>query len=615
MRDLGIKVHTALALGVPNLSRVLAYRLALRLGIHPVQRLRAARPEGPFFRPPETLGRDGPAPTRWVNDAWYFGWLRVPLEGRPPHWHRNPFTDTDVDGMDQPWWRIPDFGSGGGDIKAVWEPSRFDWVLAHALRARAGDGQAVDRLNAWLADWCHGNPPYSGPNWKCGQEAAIRVLHLAVTAILLQQWSSPEHGLLELVRVHLTRIAPTMQYAIAQDNNHGTSEAAALFVGGSWLQRVSDNRQAAKWARTGRRWLENRAQRLVAKDGSFSQYSVNYHRLLLETLSVAELWRRRIEVPRFSPTFTARCQAATHWMYAFTDAQSGDAPNLGANDGAHLLPIGAASYCDYRPAVQLAAALFLDSAAYPEGAWNETLRALEIPVPEGRMPTTRTQYFDKGGYALLCLSEARAYFRYPRYRFRPSHADALHLDLWLGSANVLRDGGSYSYAAEGRWYDYFSGTASHNTVQFDDRDQMPRLGRFLYGAWLETSYLSPPRQEGEGQAFSAAYRDWTGAEHRREVVLAPTRLEVTDRVSGFRRKAVLRWRLAPGKWQYSNGAWRCGALALRVHADMPLTRMELVEGWESRYYLKCDPLPVLEAESADEGCFHTELTWCDEREG
>ncbi|MCK7461449.1 MAG: hypothetical protein MZU84_04970 [Sphingobacterium sp.] len=67
----------------------------------------------------------------------------------------------------------------------------------------------------------------------------------------------------------------------AQDNNHGTSEAAGLFIGGSWLATVDRNRynQAQGYAEKGRKWLEERVKKLVAADGSFSQHSVNYHRV------------------------------------------------------------------------------------------------------------------------------------------------------------------------------------------------------------------------------------------------------------------------------------------------------------------------------------------------
>src|SRR5690606_3787232 len=104
----------------------------------------------------------------------------------------------------------------------------------------------LDRLNAWLADWLAANPPYRGPNWKCGQESSLRLLHLAAAAIVLDQSGRPLPGLLDLVALSLRRIAPTRAYAIAQNNNHGTSEAAALFVGGSWLA-AAGRAEGARW--------------------------------------------------------------------------------------------------------------------------------------------------------------------------------------------------------------------------------------------------------------------------------------------------------------------------------------------------------------------------------
>ncbi len=208
------------------------------------------------------------------------------------------------------------------------------------------------------------NPPYKGPDWKCGQEASIRVMHLALAAILLQQVTAPPAALLDLLRIHLRRIVPTIRYAIAQDNNHGTSEAAALFIGGSWL-RAHGEPDAVTWMRLGRKWLENRAKHLIGEDGSFSQYSLNYHRVMLDTFSLAELWRRQLSLVEFSARWYSRASAATHWLHAFIDPATGDGPNLGANDGARLLPLTQTDYRDYRPAVQLAMALFTDTNAYP----------------------------------------------------------------------------------------------------------------------------------------------------------------------------------------------------------------------------------------------------------
>lgn len=191
---------------------------------------------------------------------------------------------------------------------------------------------------------------------------------------------------------------------------------------------------------------------------------------------------------------------------------------------------------------------------------------------------------------------AFALLRYPRFRFRPSQADALHLDLWLAGANHLRDAGSYGYNAGDEALAYFSGTASHNTVQFDDRDQMPRLGRFLFGDWLEAEAVRPVTETPEAVTAAAGYTDRQGASHQRRVWLSAAGLRVEDRVTGFARRAVLRWRLAPGDWRLEGTTVRRGDVTLSVTASVPIARMELVQGWESRYYLQREAVPVLEVE-------------------
>lgn len=620
MSGLATKARTALALGLPNLWRVLVYRLGVKLGVNPVRRLQARIPAGAFFsaNTPSPLAREGggggaerpppllpPAATHWWNRQDYFGWFQIEDAGIP-HWHRNPFTGIDAAQRLRPWWQIPDFDATLGDIKTVWEASRFDWVLTFAQHACQGDPEALTRLNAWLADWVHANPPYCGPNWKCGQEASIRVLHLAMAALLLDQHRQPMPALRGLIQAHLMRIAPTIQYAIAQDNNHGTSEAAALFIGGSWLAALGE-RTGDRWAQSGRRWLENRARRLIEADGSFSQYSVNYHRLMLDTYSMVELWRRRLGLPAFSPPLNQRLQAATHWLYQLTQPDTGDAPNLGANDGARLLPLSDTDYRDYRPAVQLAMALFADRYAYAgAGSWNWPLRWLNFPVPAAPAAPVGSVQFDEGGYSILRRGRAFALLRFPRFRFRPSQADALHVDLWVGGENLLRDAGTYSYAAGDDVTRYFGGTVGHNTVQFDDRDPMPRLSRFLFGDWLQAESVIPVHESVDGVTAAAGYTDGRGASHHRQIELSDHGLRVTDDVADFVHKAVLRWRLSPGDWRLEGDTVRRGDHRLRVTASVPIQRCLLTSGWESRYYLQKESVPVLEVEIQQPGRFLTE---------
>ncbi|MCK0512717.1 heparinase II/III family protein [Aromatoleum buckelii] len=607
--SLATQARTALALGVPNLARAFSYRLRVKSGLTSARRLRGEAPCGPFFAVPSSVARDLPLPETWQTHARLFSYWPIAVSDAPPDWHCNLLTGKRIAAPEREWWRIPDFDPAVGDIKLIWEASRFDWVIAHAQRLRGGDAAAVARLNDWLEDWCRCNPPYCGPNWKCGQEASIRVMHLAMATVLLGQSEAPLPSLLELVRLHLQRIEPTIAYAVSQDNNHGTSEAAALFIGGSWLARNGLG-DGVRWEALGRKWLENRAARLIGDDGSFSQYSVTYHRVMLDTFCMVEVWRRRAGLPAFSERWRARTHAATRWLRTLVRVENGDAPNVGANDGARLLQLTDTDYRDFRPSVQLAAALFEDGCAYAEdGPWNLPLRWLGVEVPTRMLDTLWSNAFDEGGFAVLHNSDAMALLRYPRFRYRPSQADALHLDLWLGKRNLLRDAGTYSYNTEAQWLNYFPGTAGHNTVQFDDRDQMPRLSRFLFGDWLKTRERDTVTDDGTTVAFGAAYRDCKGAYHRRRVSLRENWLRVEDRVEGFARKAVLRWRLEPGDWWIEGNTVRNGKHYLRVEAGEGLVRFALVTGWESRYYLEKTEVPVLEVEVNRAGTLISEYCW------
>ena len=617
MKSFWVKAQTAWGLGVGNIARAVGYRLGVQLGLNPVRRLQAVTPQGPFFCPAQCEGGATLSGVPgWQSQALLFSHWPFRLADSPPDWLANPFNGQRVAAPGRDWWQIPDFDPSVGDIKLIWELSRMDWVLAFAQRVQQGDRAALDGLNAWLADWCAQNSPYKGPNWKCGQEASIRVMHLAMAALILGQVRMAAPGLRDLVRLHLQRIAPTVQYAMAQDNNHGSSEAAALFMGGSWLVAVGVP-EGETWARMGRRWLEDRAARLIGRQGSFSQYSLNYHRVMLDTFCMAEVWRRHLELPAFSVGWQSRALAATEWLRHMVNPFNGDGPNVGANDGARLLQLTDTPYRDHRPSVALAMALFAGQRAYAQsGPWDHALQWLGVAVPLAVSPPPQSYVADDGGFAVLRCGRAMAMMRYPRFRFRPSQADALHLDLWLGPDNLLRDAGTYSYNTDPQWINYFCGTASHNTVQFDDRDQMPRLSRFLFGDWLKADGVQTLPGSAETTQFAAGYRVGRGARHHRAVSLQAGGLQVVDQVQGFTTKAVLRWRLQPGDWHLVRSPQGLqlvlgseGVVTIGVSATVPVLRCELVQGWESRHYLEKTPVPVLEIEVQQSCTLTTEVHW------
>ena len=548
-------------LGPGSVAHVLAYRLASRCGVYrlilPVQRW---QPDGVFFNTPlkKSLGIDSQSrksilekTDRLLNgELEYFSCFRKKV-GSPPDWVLDPFTG--VSTKNETHWSGLD-AFAGGDIKIIWEASRFEWapLMAQAWQLTA-DHRYLLAVENWFQDWTLHNPVNKGLNWKCGQEASIRVLNLLLAARLLKVHHTPTVSFLHFIKLHCQRILPTIRYAVAQNNNHGTSEAAALFIGGAWLlshaTTSKNKKRALQWKKAGRRWLEDCVSTLVAQDGSFSQYSLNYHRVLLDTLCQVELWRRELGEEPFSARYSERCASAVDWLASMTDESSGDAPNLGANDGARLYNLSTTSYRDFRPTVQMSSVLFQEKRIYGAGPWDEPLTWLGVN-PDSfplKKPLSLVVHPD-GGDVVLRSDGLRAVVRFANFRFRPSHADCLHLDLWYGGQNLLRDGGTCSYNTDAQTMNYFSGTASHNTVQFDDRNQMPRISRFLYGGWLKMTEVGEINIHDDCQSWTGAYRDGSGAEHRRTVEVCGGRCRVTDELKGFHHKAVLRWRLIPGEW-------------------------------------------------------------------
>ena len=589
-------------IGFRSLIFFLWYKASVLLRFNSLYRYSAKHIAGDFYR---TATAKVDLPVAPLYSA--FGYYPVSLNGERL-WHCDIFDRQKCISSDFFCLDGASSINSFGDIKKVWELSRFDWLPKMAQGVLA-DGDSCSYINDILSDWLSANVLYKGANWVCGQEASLRVINLALSAAILEQHKSTSPALLYLVEAHLIRIESTLLYAIAQDNNHGISEASALFVGGGWLE-VHGHSNGEYWRKLGAKWLIDRIMRLIENDGSLVQYSLNYHREVLDIISMVEFWRRIMNFPSFSMIWYRKIELATEWLHNFVDCSSGDAPNLGANDGSRLLQLTNAGYRDYRPSVQLAAALFCKARAYDaDGNWNLPLAWLGIDLPRAVMPPPRSRVFDDGGFAVLRSGSAMALLRYPRFRFRPSQADALHVDLWLAGENLLRDAGTYSYNTEPEWLNYFSGTQSHNTVQFDDRDQMPRLSRFLFGEWLKTSFIEPLSENSERVSFAAGYRDSHKAMHTRRIELLDGLLSVVDEVSGFKRKAVLRWRLKPGDWRLEGNTLQCNGHSLRISGSMPFTRIELTLGWESRYYLMKEQVPVLEVEIQQGGRLETEYQW------
>ncbi len=584
-------------LGILNVIYVIWYRLSLKTGIRKLWfKTKIFNINEPFYL--EIDKKKADYPEEWKNqlltDAnkivsgefryYAFHWKNI---GTPPDWFVNPFNQTSYPDTHKHWTELPDFSKVVGDIKNIWEASRFEWVVTFARAyAISGNSEYLNTLNKYLEHWIRNNPLNIGPNWKCGQEVSVRIFNLINAAFILNQHNNPSDTLKEIVYNSLLRIRKNIRYAIAQDNNHGTSEAAALFIGGGWLEKLNlkDYPQSIEFAKTGRYWLENRVNKLIAKDGSFSQHSVTYHRVMLDTLSFAEFWRQQLGGSSFSKEFYQKSQAATKWLYFVTDEYSGNAPNLGSNDGAMFLNCHTCDYRDFRPSLQFAIAVFQQAVFFENGPWNEPLYWFEINNSYLKKSVLKKQSDLMNGYLVVQNQKSWAMVRLPYFKFRPAHNDVFHFDLWFRGKNICHDTGSYSYNP-----DIEEGSIDlksvhyHNTVSFDGHEQMPKISRFLLGRWIKPYRIGSLQKINDQYYWSGAYTDSMKNSHQRKIIMQGSKWEIEDRVSGKFNQAFIGYNLINDDYHLKENeviaSW--GKIVITGSSDI-----KLVDSFTSEYYME-----------------------------
>ncbi len=414
-----------------------------------------------------------------------FRWTWMPRPQRDVEWRTHPASGFEYDAA-VPWFSVAHFNTQAGDIKDVWEAGRFAWCYdlakGHLL---TGDDSYAECFWRGFESFIEGCPPFSGVQWSCGQETAIRATAWlwAEGAMLDAPSSTSERlGLLRNALVwSAQRVADAIGYAISQRNNHGLSEATALVAIGARFHGAEPS--ARKWFRDGVRWLEKLIPDQIADDGWYIQHSINYLRLALDQLVTAER-ALRSRGGGLSPASTERVRSAIRLLGYLIDPASGAPPLYGANDGAYVLPLSTRPYRDFVPSLTAAAATFaapLPRELAPDAemlAWlglAEPKRDDSAPLPGLHVGSSR--------WFMAVTSGARVFGRAPVYRSRPGHIDPLHVDISLGGRPVASDAGTFRYAAPAPWANGLAEIDVHNTLTIVGLPPARRGPRFLWLTW------------------------------------------------------------------------------------------------------------------------------------
>lgn len=445
--------------------------------------------------------------------------------GKDYDWLTNPDTGHRYEASKH-WSEVQDIDPTAGDIKYVWEKSRFAYlydVIRHDHYAGTDHAQWVlSEIRSWL----NANPINSGPNYKCSQEISLRVLNW--TYALHYYRNSPQlteelfQSIMHAIYWQLKHVYSNINFSrIAVRNNHAITECLTLYLAGLFHPFFPE---AALWKKKGKAWFEEEILYQVYPDGTFLQFSMNYHRVVIQLFTwafkSADFFKER-----FSDEVYKRAYQSIVFLHSCQDNTSGWLPNYGNNDGALFFKYNSCDFRDYRPQLNALHFLLTGKKLYEEGDWQEDVYWFKAePLKEISFSPVVQQEgwstFNSGGYYVLREGETLTFVRCGSHKDRPHQADNLHLDIWHEGRNLLFDAGSYKYNTDPETLRYFMGTMSHNSVMLNGYDQMEKGTRFIWYHWTQSLNAEVGadkegyRFEGEISAFGNLDKKIT---HRRIV--------------------------------------------------------------------------------------------------
>lgn len=169
------------------------------------------------------------------------------------NWKSNPQTNyTYTENVH--WTKIEDFSKKAGDIKYVWEKSRFCYLYTIIRDDHQQKSDSASFVFNEIVSWIVNNPLNLGPHFKCSQEIALRVLNWffalyfyadspALTEEVFRQVVLSIYG-------QVLHVEKNLQFSqIAVRNNHTITESLVLYTAGMlcpWCK------EAVRWRSLGK---------------------------------------------------------------------------------------------------------------------------------------------------------------------------------------------------------------------------------------------------------------------------------------------------------------------------------------------------------------------------
>jgi len=405
-------------------------------------------------------------------------------------WITNPVSGFKYD-ISKHWSEINDFRIENGDIKYVWEKSRFSYLLTIMRNDYHFNEDHAAFVFSEIENWIDSNPINQGPNWKCSQEIALRLFNWMYLLTFYKNSNSLTEDLWDKIQNviywSLHHIYQHINFSrIAVRNNHAITETLALTLSEFLFPYIPESK---KWANAGRNWFEEEINYQIYDDGTFLQFSMNYNRVLVQLLSFGISITEKNNKP-FSEITYIKAYKTLNFLYQCLQNENGFLPNYGNNDGALFFPLSEKDYRDFRPQLNTLHHILTGNSLYSDSLISEDINWVQnTPISNYKFEPLKQQIgvlsFENGGYYICRKESSFSFIRCGNHKDRPAHADNLHLDIWVNGKNVLRDSGTYKYNTSKNISNYFTGSSSHNTVVVNEESQMLKGSNFIWYYWTQ----------------------------------------------------------------------------------------------------------------------------------
>lgn len=435
-----------------------------------------------------------------------------------------------------------------GDHKNIWELNRHQHLVLLAQAFLFSKKQAyLDTIWQHLESWWEKSPFQRGINWTSALEVAFRAFSWIWVFHFVGERMPTELRARFLTSLcqHGDHLANNLSFYFSP-NTHLLGEAVVLHALGVLFPAFP---RAKQWAALGGKTVAHEMTRQIRKDGGYFEQSTYYHVYALDMFLFHAL------LTRCSDSYLASLSSMADFLQAVLGPQRRLA-FLGDDDGGRWFhPYGRRD--EFGRATLAVCGTFFNRQdwtydtedLYPHAAWFLGKATGSAKGQHG------SRIFSDTGIAALQSGDGHVLFDVGPFgpgRAGHSHSDALTVVANHGGRDLLVDSGTYTYVGDAGLRDEFRGSAAHNTIRIDSRDQATPVGPFWWGNPPEVDLLSWKNSDDEDRIVAQCKYD--GFLHRRLVrFVKPNLLFILDFVEG-----------PPGEHEWEQ-FWHLGAPDVERH--------------------------------------------------